>query len=168
MVATIHQPNSLITDHFDDWALLAQGRLLYFGPWEAAVPYFDAAGYVCPMYRYGCSADHLGGGLGCTGPLGMRISSMENATSRQEPHCSVMQPVGPATFARCGCLPCRNPTDYFMSLASSLDTVLDLEHRWKRVRRADSVGSGRGQQWCLQGILVTLPQCQVSFISLHD
>lgn len=52
VVATIHQPNSLITDHFDDWALLAQGRLLYFGPWEAAVPYFDAAVYVCPMYRY--------------------------------------------------------------------------------------------------------------------
>jgi hypothetical protein len=54
VVATIHQPNSLITDHFDDWALLAQGRLLYSGLWSGAVPYFDAAGYACPMYR--CAA----------------------------------------------------------------------------------------------------------------
>jgi hypothetical protein len=51
VVATIHQPNSLITDTFDDWALLAQGRLLFSGPWSTAVPYFEAAGYPCPLYR---------------------------------------------------------------------------------------------------------------------
>lgn len=60
MVATIHQPNSLITDSFDDWALLAQGRLLYSGAWSGAVGYFEAAGYACPMYRCAgpCAFDH--------------------------------------------------------------------------------------------------------------
>jgi ABC-type multidrug transport system ATPase subunit len=74
VVATIHQPNSLITDHFDDWALLAKGRLLYAGPWAGALPYFEAAGHACPLYR--------------------------------------------------------NPTDFFMSLASSPASLAELADAW--------------------------------------
>jgi hypothetical protein len=74
VVATIHQPNSLITDHFDDWALLAKGRLLYSGPWSGALAYFEAAGHACPLYR--------------------------------------------------------NPTDFFMSLASSSSTLTALADAW--------------------------------------
>ncbi|WIA39802.1 hypothetical protein OEZ86_005855 [Tetradesmus obliquus] len=74
VVATIHQPNSLITDTFDDWALLAKGRLLYAGPWCGALPYFEAAGHTCPLYR--------------------------------------------------------NPTDFFMSLASSSSSLMELAEAW--------------------------------------
>ena len=31
--------------------LLARGHLLYGGPWEAAVDYFEGLGYPCPMYK---------------------------------------------------------------------------------------------------------------------
>jgi hypothetical protein len=84
VVATIHQPNSLITDHFDDWALLAKGRLLFAGPWGAALPYFEAAGHACPLYR--------------------------------------------------------NPTDFFMSLASNSDSLAALADAWaqQQVRRGGS------------------------------
>jgi hypothetical protein len=83
VVATIHQPNSLITDHFDNWALLAKGRLLYAGPWGAALPYFEGAGHTCPLYR--------------------------------------------------------NPTDFFMSLASNSATLAALADAWAQ----QQVGAGR-------------------------
>jgi ABC-type multidrug transport system permease subunit len=50
IVLTIHQPNSLITSKFDDFMLLAGGELVYFGEWEGAVPFFDAAGLRCPQF----------------------------------------------------------------------------------------------------------------------
>ncbi|KAH7619174.1 hypothetical protein Ndes2526B_g06126 [Nannochloris sp. 'desiccata'] len=50
IVLTIHQPNSLITSKFDDFMLLAGGELVYFGEWEGAVPFFDAAGLQCPQF----------------------------------------------------------------------------------------------------------------------
>ena len=50
IVLTIHQPNSLITSKFDDFMLLAGGELVYFGAWEGAVPFFDAAGLRCPQF----------------------------------------------------------------------------------------------------------------------
>ena len=34
VVCTIHQPNSDITDHFDDFLLLSTGRIVYFGRWN--------------------------------------------------------------------------------------------------------------------------------------
>ncbi|KAF6254638.1 P-loop containing nucleoside triphosphate hydrolase protein [Scenedesmus sp. NREL 46B-D3] len=66
VVATIHQPNSAITDAFDDWALLARGGC--------------CGGPACPLYR--------------------------------------------------------NPTDFFMSLASSAATLAALADAWA-ARQAD-------------------------------
>eukprot|EP00877_Chromochloris_zofingiensis_P009171 jgi/Chrzof1/4507/Cz14g16020.t1 len=51
VVCTIHQPNSDITDTFDDWMLLSKGVVLYHGPWSEAVDYFQAHGFPCPMYK---------------------------------------------------------------------------------------------------------------------
>lgn len=50
VVLTIHQPNSLITAQFTDFMLLADGCLVYGGPWSGALPFFEAAGFVCPPY----------------------------------------------------------------------------------------------------------------------
>ncbi|MEW5313182.1 MAG: hypothetical protein WDW38_004769 [Sanguina aurantia] len=51
VVCTIHQPNSDITDMFDDFMLMAGGRAVYLGPWANAVQHFTAAGHICPMYK---------------------------------------------------------------------------------------------------------------------
>lgn len=51
VVCTIHQPNSDITDMFDDFILLASGRIVYGGVWEGAVPFFMRHGYSCPNYK---------------------------------------------------------------------------------------------------------------------
>lgn len=45
VVCTIHQPNSDITDRFDDLLLLAGGRFVYFGAWKDAVEHFAQLGY---------------------------------------------------------------------------------------------------------------------------
>jgi hypothetical protein len=45
VVQTIHQPNSDITEKFDDFMLLSGGNVIYFGKWERAVGYFAAHGY---------------------------------------------------------------------------------------------------------------------------
>ncbi len=44
-VCTIHQPNSDITDNFDDYLLLSAGRAVYGGVWAGAVDFFAKAGY---------------------------------------------------------------------------------------------------------------------------
>lgn len=51
VVCTIHQPNSDITDLFDDFMLLAHGRCVYQGSWKNAVPWFGAQGFVAPTYK---------------------------------------------------------------------------------------------------------------------
>lgn len=53
-VCTIHQPNSDITDLFDNFMLLATGRVVYGGLWEGAVPFFAQQGYRCGGARAGC------------------------------------------------------------------------------------------------------------------
>ncbi|EIE18763.1 hypothetical protein COCSUDRAFT_45222 [Coccomyxa subellipsoidea C-169] len=50
VVTTIHQPNSTITDCFDDLLLLSYGQLIYMGKWAKSVDYFSSLGYKCPMY----------------------------------------------------------------------------------------------------------------------
>lgn len=45
------QPNSDIVDTFDDLMLLAAGYVAYSGTWKEAVPYFNARGFSCPMYK---------------------------------------------------------------------------------------------------------------------
>ena len=47
VVCTIHQPNSDITDRFDDIMLLASGRVVYFGRWAHAVQHFSDLGFRC-------------------------------------------------------------------------------------------------------------------------
>lgn len=50
VVATIHQPSSQVYQLFDKVMFLAEGRIAYFGPRDAALPYFAALGYACPEY----------------------------------------------------------------------------------------------------------------------
>jgi hypothetical protein len=50
VVLTIHQPNSLITSKFDDFMLLADGKVVYNGPFDGAVPAFATVGLQCPQY----------------------------------------------------------------------------------------------------------------------
>ncbi|KAJ3410840.1 ATP-binding cassette sub- G member 1 [Chytridiales sp. JEL 0842] len=48
VVATIHQPSSEIFRIFDDFILMADGRIMYQGPADQAVKYFARLGYECP------------------------------------------------------------------------------------------------------------------------
>ncbi|KAK3674963.1 FAD-dependent urate hydroxylase [Recurvomyces mirabilis] len=48
VVFTIHQPRSNIVALFDQLILLAQGRVVYSGPFEKCQSYFDSIGYACP------------------------------------------------------------------------------------------------------------------------
>lgn len=50
VVATIHQPRSNIYELFDDLMLLAQGKVVYFGPANRAVEYFAGLGFHCPQH----------------------------------------------------------------------------------------------------------------------
>ncbi|GFR41628.1 hypothetical protein Agub_g2355, partial [Astrephomene gubernaculifera] len=51
VVCTIHQPNSDITDCFDDFLLLAGGRTVYGGLWTGAVDFFARNGFSCPSFK---------------------------------------------------------------------------------------------------------------------
>ena len=48
VVFTIHQPRSNIVALFDQLMLLAEGRLVYSGPFQKCQGYFDSIGYSCP------------------------------------------------------------------------------------------------------------------------
>ena len=45
MVTTIHQPNTPITECFDDLMLLSHGTIMYMGEWSKSVQYFSGLGY---------------------------------------------------------------------------------------------------------------------------
>lgn len=61
-VCTIHQPNSDITDNFDDYLLLSAGRAVYGGVWAGAVDFFAEVGYRCAA---GCSLSAWAPACGC-------------------------------------------------------------------------------------------------------
>ncbi|KAJ2155976.1 hypothetical protein GGF46_005489 [Coemansia sp. RSA 552] len=48
---TIHQPSARIFNTFDKVILLAQGRVVYFGPTSLAINYFRSIGYQCPVHE---------------------------------------------------------------------------------------------------------------------
>lgn len=48
VIATIHQPRSSIYTMFDMLLLISEGRTMYFGRANEAVPYFGTLGYKCP------------------------------------------------------------------------------------------------------------------------
>lgn len=50
LVATIHQPNSIITSMFDDLMLLVKGECVYFGEFKLAIKAFSNCGLNCPIY----------------------------------------------------------------------------------------------------------------------
>ena len=50
LVATIHQPNSIITSMFDDLMLLVKGECVYFGEFQYAIKAFANVGLNCPIY----------------------------------------------------------------------------------------------------------------------
>ena len=49
-VTSIHQPRSSIFAMFDDLILLSEGRLLYNGPAQDALSYFEQHGHKCPEH----------------------------------------------------------------------------------------------------------------------
>ncbi|GLC42363.1 hypothetical protein PLESTM_001325100 [Pleodorina starrii] len=51
VVCTIHQPNSDITECFDDFLLLYGGRTVYGGLWSGAVDFFARNGFSCPTFK---------------------------------------------------------------------------------------------------------------------
>lgn len=57
VVCTIHQPSSDIFHMFDDLVLIADGQIMYHGPAEHTVAYFDQRGLPCPAEFN--PADHL-------------------------------------------------------------------------------------------------------------
>ncbi|KAJ3411273.1 ATP-binding cassette sub- G member 1 [Chytridiales sp. JEL 0842] len=50
VVATIHQPSSEVFQLFDDLLLMADGRIVYYGPADLSVEYFSKLGYICPDF----------------------------------------------------------------------------------------------------------------------
>ncbi|KJZ77577.1 hypothetical protein HIM_03301 [Hirsutella minnesotensis 3608] len=48
VIFTIHQPRSNIVALFDRLVLLAQGKVVYSGPFSHCQSYFDSVGYECP------------------------------------------------------------------------------------------------------------------------
>lgn len=57
VICTIHQPSSDIFALFDDLMLLLDGKMVFAGEAQQAVPHFAAAGFPCP--RYANPADFL-------------------------------------------------------------------------------------------------------------
>ena len=51
VLTTIHQPSADICQRYDDFLLVAGGRVLYCGPWSDAERYFDALGRPRPAHH---------------------------------------------------------------------------------------------------------------------
>eukprot|EP01023_Acetabularia_acetabulum_P062510 TRINITY_DN7702_c0_g2_i1.p1 TRINITY_DN7702_c0_g2~~TRINITY_DN7702_c0_g2_i1.p1 ORF type:complete len:430 (+),score=68.78 TRINITY_DN7702_c0_g2_i1:116-1405(+) len=51
VICTIHQPNSDIVETFDDFIMMASGRITYGGKWDKAIEFFSSAGYPCPNFK---------------------------------------------------------------------------------------------------------------------
>lgn len=51
VLTTIHQPSADICQRYDDFMLVAGGKVLYCGPWSDAEAYFDALGRPRPAHR---------------------------------------------------------------------------------------------------------------------
>ena len=50
VVMTLHQPSSAMFKKFDQLMLLASGRVVYYGPANDALNYFEKLGYSCEQY----------------------------------------------------------------------------------------------------------------------
>jgi ABC-type multidrug transport system ATPase subunit len=50
VISVIHQPRSSIFGLFDYLLLLSDGRMIFFGPADAALEYFSSLGYSCPSH----------------------------------------------------------------------------------------------------------------------
>ncbi|KAK2115995.1 ATP-binding cassette sub- G member 2, partial [Saguinus oedipus] len=51
IIFSIHQPRYSIFKLFDSLTLLASGRLMFHGPAQEALGYFETAGYHCEAYN---------------------------------------------------------------------------------------------------------------------
>lgn len=50
-VISLLQPPPEVFTLFDDLMFLCEGRMLYHGPLEGAVPHFTASGFICPVRK---------------------------------------------------------------------------------------------------------------------
>eukprot|EP00798_Chlamydomonas_sp_ICE-L_P005383 gene5383-5604_t len=123
VVCTIHQPNSDITSMFDDYLLLAGGRVVFGGKWLDAVPFFSAQGYETPMYR-------------TPPPYSSVLSGTQSQTRVLPPIPASRTPTyrNPTTFFTSvvrdpepNATPMyRNPTDFFVSIVRNPEAANKL------------------------------------------
>lgn len=50
-IVSLLQPPPEVFSLFDDLMFLCEGRMLYHGPLEGAVPHFTASGFICPVRK---------------------------------------------------------------------------------------------------------------------
>lgn len=50
VISVIHQPRSSIFAMFDILMILSEGKVIYYGPAEAALHYFHSMGHICPSH----------------------------------------------------------------------------------------------------------------------
>lgn len=50
-VISLLQPPPEVFSLFDDLLFLCEGRMLYHGPLEGAVPHFTGSGFICPVRK---------------------------------------------------------------------------------------------------------------------
>jgi ABC-type multidrug transport system ATPase subunit len=50
-VISLLQPPPEVFSLFDDIIFLCEGRMLYHGPLEGAMPHFTASGFICPVRK---------------------------------------------------------------------------------------------------------------------
>jgi ABC-type multidrug transport system ATPase subunit len=50
-VISLLQPPPEVFSLFDDLMFLCEGRMLYHGPLEGAVPHFTGSGFICPVRK---------------------------------------------------------------------------------------------------------------------
>jgi ABC-type multidrug transport system ATPase subunit len=86
-VISLLQPPPEVFNLFDDLMYLCEGRLLYHGPLECAVPHFTATGFICPVRK-----DVASFLLEITTPTGAIVASTHRSNSNYS-QCAEQRPV---------------------------------------------------------------------------
>lgn len=97
VISSIHQPRSSIFAMFDDLILLSEGRMLYSGPADQALPYFEQLGHHCPQHYN--PAEFL------ADIISVDASTPEaQQQTRQSPCCTLLHLVAAMTGNRMTCM----------------------------------------------------------------
>jgi len=91
VICTIHQPSTELFMQFDTLCLLADGRIVYFGPVASVADHFASIGYPCPAYynpaEHVIACVHVSGHL-ADGESQLSVSHVDEIeASRGKPFC---------------------------------------------------------------------------------